>query len=290
MKAPAVGEKTVMVTGCSSGIGEATAQLLRDRGWRVFPTARKEEDVAKLERQGFDAVRLDLAESASVQAAADDCLKRVDGRLGALVNNAGFGQPGALEDVARDVLRYQFEVNVFGMQELTSRCIPAFREQGYGRIVNISSVVGRVSLPFFGAYSATKFAMEALSDAWRVELRGTGVAVSLVEPGPIATRFGDNSAGRAQATLNLNEGPYVDLYRHVIKEWKDKPIRDPFTQPPLAVARKVWHAVGSNRPRTRYHVTVPAYVGALLSRVAPDRFIDWLVATRVQSRISAAHR
>ncbi len=156
---------------------------------QVVPTARKAEDLQRLRENGFEPVELDVADSDSVQRAADEVLRRVDGRLGALVNNAGFGQPGAMEDISRDVLRYQFEVNVFGMQELTNRCIPVFRQQGRGRIVNISSVVGRVSLPFLGSYSATKFAMEAISDALRMELRDAGIAVSLVEPGPIATSF-----------------------------------------------------------------------------------------------------
>jgi NAD(P)-dependent dehydrogenase (short-subunit alcohol dehydrogenase family) len=189
VKLPPVEPKSVLVTGCSSGIGAATATLLRKRGWKVFPTARNPDDLDQLRKDGFEAIHLDLGDSASVQAAADVALEVMEGNPGALVNNAGYGQPGALEDLSRDAMRAQFEVNVFGMQELTNRFIPVFRKQRAGRIVNVSSVVGRVSLPFSGIYSATKFAMEAMSDAMRVEFSDSGIGVSLVEPGPITTHF-----------------------------------------------------------------------------------------------------
>lgn len=284
MKAPAVEQKTVLVTGCSSGIGEATARVLREHGWRVLPTARKEADLVELREQGFEAIRLDLADSDSVQAAARETLALLDGQLGALVNNAGFGQPGALEDITREALRYQFEVNLFGMQELTNLFIPVMRERGYGRIVNVSSVVGKVALPFYGAYSATKFAMEALTDAMRVELRDTGVAVSLVEPGPIATRFGQNAARQVEEHLDLDSAKHASTYRQMLERRKGKSITKPFTKPPEAVAKKILHALESRHPRIRYPVTVPAYVGAFMSRFAPTGLMDGVMSLRWESR------
>jgi short-subunit dehydrogenase len=285
MKAAPVRTKTVMVTGCSSGIGAATAAMLRDRGWRVFPTARKDEDLRRLREQKLEAIPLDMADSASVGAAADQVFSLLDGQaLGALVNNAGFGQGGALEDVSREALRYQFEVNLFGLQELTNRFLPGFRARGYGRVVNISSVVGRVSLPFYGSYSATKFALEAVSDALRVELAGTGIAVSLVEPGPITTRFGENARKAIKERVDVEASRYASVYRAALQEVRaDK--KYPFEKPPEAVAKKIVHALESSRPRRRYCVTVPAYLGAVLRRVAPDGLLDRVMASRLTKRL-----
>jgi NAD(P)-dependent dehydrogenase (short-subunit alcohol dehydrogenase family) len=285
MRYPPVSSKTVLITGCSSGIGAATAALLRNHGWTVIPTARKDEDLDRLRSDGFSPVRLDTSADESVRRAAEQALDLSGGHLGALVNNAGFGQPGAVEDLTRDTLRYQFETNLVGMQDLTNRLIPAFRNQGCGRIVNISSVVGRVSLPFFGAYSATKFAMEALSDAMRVELRGTGIAVSLVEPGPIDTRFGPNAADKAEADIDIDGSRFGNAYRDALTRYRDDRPAAVFMKPPEAVAKKIRHALESSRPRTRYKVTIPAYLGAFLSRFAPDWAIDRMMATRWEKRV-----
>jgi len=279
MKFPLIENRTVVVTGCSTGIGLATAELLKARGWRVAATARKPADVESLAGQGFEAVQLDISNEASVAAAAAHVLEVFDGKVGAVVNNAGFGQMGAVEDLSRDVLRYQFEVNVIGLQDLTNRLIPSMRREGRGRIVNISSVLGRVSLPFMGAYSATKFALEALSDAMRVELRGTGIGVCLVEPGPIASAFRENAAGRAKSTLEPENTQHRDYYQ---KEMKRREMQnqnpDPFTLGPEAVAKKILHAVTSPHPKSRYKVTLPAYGGAMLARLAPDWLLDRIMA------------
>src|ERR1051325_9054443 len=186
-------ERSVLITGCSSGIGRCLAAGLKARGYRVFATARKTDDVAALAADGFESVALDLASSESIHRAVDDVLARTDNRLYGLINNAGYGQPGAVEDLTRDALRAQFETNVFGTHELTARVLPVFRAQNGGRIVQISSLLGYVALAYRGAYSASKFALEALSDTLRLELRGSGIYVSLIEPGPIATRFRDNA-------------------------------------------------------------------------------------------------
>ncbi len=213
MKFPTVKNKSVLVTGCSSGIGRATAEVLRSKGWTVFPTARKVADLDELKQAGFEAVKLDLSSSESIAVAVDWVLAKNDGKLGAVVNNAGFGMPGAIEDLTRDAMRDQFEVNLFGLQELTNKLIPGFRKQGDGRIVNVSSVVGRLSLPFMGIYSASKFALEAVSDALRVELSLDRISVSLVEPGPIRTSFSTNCAGQGEEKLDAEVSRFGGAYR-----------------------------------------------------------------------------
>ncbi len=282
MRMPDV-ERSVMVTGCSSGIGLATARVLQARGWRVFATARRPEDLAMLKGHGLEAIALDVADSASVHRAAEAVLAAAGGRLGALVNNAGLGQPGALEDLDRDALRYQFEVNVFGLQELTRAFIPLWRRQGAGRVVNISSVLGRVVLPFMGAYCASKFALEALSDAWRVELADSGVAVSLVEPGPIVTAFRQRAVALAQAHVDPARSPFGPLFLRELERRQGRVDRPGWIRkPPEAVAAKVVHALEARRPRRRYCVTLPAYAGAWLHRLAPDALMDALLVRRVR--------
>ena len=284
---PTVQVKNVLVTGCSSGIGAATAITLRNEGWNVVPTARKDEDLEALRKQGFTPIRLDVADADSVRAVANETLRFFDGQAGGLVNNAGFGQPGALEDLSRDAMRYQFEVNVFGMQQLTNYFIPVFRQQGWGRIVNISSVVGRISLPFLGIYSATKFAMEAMSDAMRVELSHSGIGISLVEPGPIASQFKVTALERAKEELTKQAGHHSDLYaEQMLRDTTDEIDNPRFKLPPEAVARKILHALESTHPRSRYKVTVPAYLGAIMSRIAPDTLIDTILYRRGQKQVA----
>lgn len=217
MKFPPVQPRRVVITGCSTGIGAAAALMMKDAGWDVIPTARKPEDLALLRAQGYEPVSLDVADEDSVSRAAEIILERSQGEPGALVNNAGYGQPGAVEDQRRAMLRRQFEVNLFGMQDLTNRLLPALRGQGCGRIVNVSSVLGRVSMPFNAPYSASKFAMEALSDGLRVELYDTGVAVSLIEPGAIETAFRDNAVIHAEAELLDGESRFQALYQQDIE-------------------------------------------------------------------------
>lgn len=279
-------EKRVLVTGCSSGIGEATAHVLRDAGWTVFPTARKPEDLERLAAEGFEPVQLDVASSESVAAAAEEVLAR--GPLGGLVNNAGYGQPGALEDLSREALRRQFEVNVFGLQELTNAFIPHFREQGAGRIVHVSSVLGRVSTPFVGAYCASKFAVEALSDALRVELADTGIAVSIIEPGPIETKFRLTAVERTEE-LDLEGSRFGDSMQKEVERRRARNGRsgNKFTLPPESVANKVLHALASSRPKRRYCVTFPAYFGAFMRRFAPYSLTDRILIRQVAKKRNA---
>lgn len=287
MKIPLIENRSVLVTGCSSGIGRATAELLRSKGWKVFPTARKVADLDELKQAGFDAIKLDVASSESINVAVDWVLTKNEGKLGTVVNNAGFGMPGAIEDLSRDAMRYQFEVNLFGLQELTNRLIPVFRKQGYGRIVNVSSVVGRMSLPFMGIYSASKFALEAVSDALRVELSQDQISVSLVEPGPIKTSFSTNCAGQGEERLNTDGSKFGAAYKqYFAKRRQGGMSEDRFRLPPEAVAEKILHALESPRPKIRYCVTIPAYLGSWAARFVPASWVDRLMIGHVKKRFS----
>ena len=284
MSLPAV-SRSVLITGCSSGIGLASAQMLKARGWVVYPTARKAEDLQKLSELGFDAIEMDVASSDSIQAGLAQVSERTQGVLGALVNNAGFGQGGAVEDLSRDAMRYQYEVNVFGLQELIHRTVPMFRAQYAGRIVNVSSVVGRIALPFLGAYSSSKFAVEALSDALRVELDGTGIAVSIIEPGPIITDFRTNALEKIEPYADPASSRFGDLFKREMTRRRDHVKKEGFiNKPPEAVGEKIIHALESSSPRRRYCVTLPAYAGAFLRRYAPDAFIDYVFKTRLRKK------
>lgn len=285
MKLPRIANQSVLITGCSTGIGAATALVLKERGWHVLPTARKAEDLDHLQRLGFTPICMDVAEADSVAHGVEEALSLTNGTLGAVVNNAGFGQSGAIEDLQRDHLRYQFEVNVFGLQDLTNRLIPLFRQQGYGRIVHISSVVGRISIPFLGCYSASKFAVEALADAQRVELHGTGVGVILVEPGPIITEFRRTAARRASETLDLQTSRNALLYQQELQSRAERQKQPNWiNKTPEDVAWKIVHALESPRPRRRYAITIPAYAGEWIRRFAPPPLIDFLFAQKMRSR------
>ncbi|MDA1044125.1 MAG: SDR family NAD(P)-dependent oxidoreductase [Verrucomicrobia bacterium] len=284
MSFPAV-SRSVLITGCSSGIGLASARMLKARGWTVYPTARNPEDLQKLIDLGFDAIEMDVASSESIQSGLAQLAERTNGVLGALVNNAGFGQAGAVEDLSRDAMRYQFEVNVFGVQELILRTLPMFRAHYAGRIVNVSSVVGRIALPFLGAYSSSKFAIEALSDALRVELDGTGIAVSIIEPGPIITDFRENTLEKMQDYSDPASSRFGDLFKREMTHRRDHVKKAGFiNKPPEAVAKKMVHALESPSPRRRYCVTLPAYAGAALRRFAPDAFVDYVFKTRLRKK------
>jgi NAD(P)-dependent dehydrogenase (short-subunit alcohol dehydrogenase family) len=278
MKRPLVRSKTVLVTGCSSGIGKATADLLRSKGWHVVPSARSIDDLDALRAKGFSPVRLDVADSSSVEDAVAQTLQIVEGRLGGLVNNAGFALMGAMEDIGREALSRQMEVNFVGLQDLTNRLIPVMRDQGWGRIVNVSSVYGRISAPFVGSYCASKHAVEAASDALRVELWSTGIGVSLIEPGSIITEFRENAAEVAALNLEVARSRFGATYEKKIARRKaDKPKPDFFRRPASEVAAKIHHALESSRPRRRYHVTPAAPIVAALRRFAPDAMLDALL-------------
>lgn len=275
MKAAKIETKTVLVTGCSSGIGEATAYFLRDRGWTVFPTARKAEDLSALRQAGFDALELDLGDSECVQSCISTLIEKTPGGLGAVVNNAGMAMPGAVEDLDRNALRRQFEINVFGLQELTNGLIPVFRKQGWGRIINVSSIYGLIAAPMVGNYCASKFALEALSDAQRVELSGTGISLSLIEPGPIVSAFRRNAAAALEENVISDDVRYADNYRkEAARRKKQFKKVDFINRPPEDVARKILHALEHPNPRRRYVVTLPAHLGAFMARFVPSALVD----------------
>lgn len=279
-------QKTILITGCSTGIGRHAAEGLAARGYRVFATARKAEDVEALRAAGLESLQLDLDDSASINAAVDEVLHRTGGTLDALFNNGAYGQPGAVEDLRRDVLRAQFETNLFGTLELTNRIIPVMRAQGHGRIIQNSSLLGLVALPYRGAYNASKFALEGLTDTLRLELAGSGIHVCLIEPGPIESRFRANAY--AAFKRNIDAAGSVHRLRYEAQERRLTKVGPaaPFTEPPSAVLKRLIHALESPRPKPRYYVTVPTWFFAVARRVLPVRLLDQvlLAVSRGESR------
>lgn len=268
--------RSILITGCSSGIGQACAIGMRLRGWRVFATARKASDILVLRDAGLEAMHLDYLEPDSIAACAGDVLSRTGGRLNAVFNNGMYAQPGAVEDVRPDVLRAQFEAGFFGWHDLTRRLIPSMRAAGEGRIVNCSSVLGLVSVRYRGAYAATKFALEALTDALRQELAGSGIHVALIEPGPVRTRLVEHSVEAYRLNIDLENSAHREVYLRRIARMEQGGTNR-FKVEPEAVLRTLVHAVESPRPRPRYRVTVPARVAGLARRLLSTRMLDVLL-------------
>ena len=266
--------KSVLITGCSSGIGHCVAGGLRNRGYRVFATTRRSGDVQRLTDEGFESLLLDLDRSETIASALAELLERTGGRLYGLFNNGAYGQPGAVEDLETDVLRAQFETNLFGWHELTRRVIPLMRRQGEGRIIQNSSVLGFVALTYRGAYNASKYALEGLSDTLRLELHGSGVFVSLIEPGPIQSRFRANAYEKWRQNIDPEQSFHRDAYRTMAERLQKQGPAVPFTLPPEAVLKRVIHALESPRPRPRYYVTFPTYLFGTLKRLLPARTLD----------------
>lgn len=267
-------KKCVLITGCSSGIGLCAAEGLAKRGYRVFATARQVKDVEMLAARGLESLQLDIADSASIGCAVDEVLSRSSGKLYALFNNAGYGQPGAVEDLRRDVLREQFETNVFGTVELTNRIIPVMRAQGGGRIVINSSILGYIALPFRGAYNASKYALEGIADTLRLELHGSGIHVSLIEPGPITSRFRANAHEMFKQRIDAEASFFRDTYQAMENRLTKPGPAAPFTLPPEAVLEKLIHALESRRPQVRYPVTFPAHLFTVLKRLLTGAALD----------------
>ena len=263
-------QKSLLITGCSSGIGRCLADGLKQRGYRVFATARKPGDVASLKQAGFEAYPLDLASSDSIRQTVAEILEQADGCIYGLINNGAYGQPGAVEDLSRELLKTQFETNLFGTHELTNLVLPTMRSVGEGRIIQISSILGFAAMAFRGAYNASKFALEGLSDTLRLELRGTNIHVSLIEPGPIRSRFRENALEAFRANIDIDNSVHNKLYKSVLRRLEGQKGRMPFTLGPEAVLERAVHALESSRPRPRYYVTKPTYVFAWL----PIRWLD----------------
>lgn len=267
-------QKSILITGCSTGIGRCAAEKLKQRGYRVFATARKQEDVAQLINDGIESVQLDLANSASIHSAVELILHKSGGELFALFNNGAYGQTGAVEDLTRDALREQFETNVFGTHELTNLVIPVMRRQGGGRIIQNSSVLGFVALKYRGAYNASKYAMEGLTDTLRMELKGTGIYVSLIEPGPIETPFRKNAYAAYKRNINTENSYHKAIYELMEQRLQTEGPVVPFTLDPEAVVKKLIQALESKKPKARYYVTLPTYLFGYLKRLLPVNILD----------------
>lgn len=272
-------QKNILITGCSSGIGLDVARGLQQQGWRVFATARSEADVQRLHAEGFaDALLLNVDDSESIRSAVAAVLARSGGRLEALFNNAGFGQSGAVEDISRQTMREQFETNLFGAWELMNAVLPVMRQQGHGRILFNSSVLGFAAMKYRGAYNASKFAMEGLCDTLRLELAGTGIHVSLVEPGPIESRFRPNALQKFLQNVDIAGSAHRASYEKQLVRLKKEGHAAPFTLPGSAVLAVVNQALSARRPAARYRVTFPTHLFWYLKRVLPTRWLDWVLS------------
>jgi NAD(P)-dependent dehydrogenase (short-subunit alcohol dehydrogenase family) len=274
-----VASRAVLVTGCSSGIGAATAARLAENGWTVYATARRPETLAELEAKGCRALALDVVDPASRQAAVDAVVE-AEGAVGVLVNNAGYSQSGAVESVPDERVRAQFETNVFAPLALCRLVLPGMREQGWGKIVNVSSMGGRFTFPGGGLYHASKHALEAVSDALRFEVRGFGVDVILIEPGLIRTDFGGVVARDLGAGATV-DGPYTDFNRAVAEATEGVYERGFLARlggPPEAVAERIEDAISARRPKARYTVTASARVLLALRALLPDSGWDRMLA------------
>lgn len=272
-------KKSILITGASSGIGYDAAITLKNRGWQVFATCRKQEDCNRLQAEGLDSFVLDYTDEASMDAALDACLKKTGGTLGALFNNGAFGTPGALEDLPTDALRANFETNVFGYHSLTRKVLPIMRAQGFGRVVNCSSVLGFVVLPWRGAYNSTKFALEGLTDTLRIEMRDTPIHIILIEPGPITSQIRQNSIPHFERWIDWKNSPRrADYEAKLLTRLYEDNGPDTFELPASAVSAKLVHALENINPKPRYFVTTPTYLMAMFRRLLPTRALDWLIA------------
>ena len=265
--------KSILITGCSSGIGYYCAKALQKEGYKVFATARKKIDVRRLKDEGLESLHLDLDDSESIQKALDDILEQTGGKLYALFNNGAYGQPGAVEDLSREVLKAQFETNVFGTHELTTKVLAIMRKQGYGRIIQNSSVLGIVALRYRGAYNASKFALEGLSDTMRLELEGSNIFVSLIEPGPVRSNFRQNALSKFVQNIDRENTAYKAVYHDKLAGLQST--EDvPFTLGEDAVYDALLHALEAKIPKARYRVTKPTTIFWFLKRILSTTLLD----------------
>ncbi|TWX64223.1 SDR family oxidoreductase [Colwellia sp. C1TZA3] len=270
--------KSILITGCSSGIGLHAALTLSARGYQVFATARKAQDVSELQAKGLTAYQLDLTKPESISQTVTQVLEVTGGRLDYLFNNGAYGQPGALEDLPTAALKEQFETNVFGWHELTKQIIPVMKRQGHGRIIQCSSVLGFVAMAYRGAYNASKYAIEGLTDTLRLELKSANIAVILLEPGPINTQFRANALAAIQAHIDIEASDHKVQYQQQIARLSSEKSNASFTLEPLDVTQALIHALESKRPKLRYRITMPTKIFALLKRLLPARWLDYLLA------------
>ena len=271
-------QQSILITGCSTGIGLDAALTLHARGYQVFATARKQQDVEMLISKGLTAYRLDVNDNDSIDIALTEILTETGGTLDFLFNNGAYGQPGAVEDLPTDALRAQFETNLFGWHELTKRIIPIMRQQGHGRIIQCSSVLGFVSLKYRGAYNASKYALEGLTDTMRLELKDANIQVSLIEPGPIDTQFRANALQAFNQYISVDDSVHEADYKEQIKRLSSENPGGSMTLPSSAVTKALIHALESKRAKVRYRVTTPTKMFWLFKRILPSRWLDSLLS------------
>lgn len=272
-------QKTILITGCSSGIGLDAARGMRDRGWRVFASCRQQRDCDRMRAEGFESPLIDYTDPETIASGLQEVLEATGGTLDVLFNNGAHGLPGAVEDLLTDALRDIFESNFFGWHELTRQVIPVMRAQGHGRIVQNSSILGMVSFPWRGAYVATKYAVEGLTDTLRIELIDTDIHVILIEPGPVTSKIRENSIPHFERYVDWQSSPLRDLYeKTLLKRLYDSKGPDTFELPASAVTAKLIHACESRRPRPRYYVTTPTHIAGFLRRILSTRSIDRILA------------
>lgn len=269
--------KTILITGASTGIGHYCAHELHKAGFKVIASCRKPEDVERLKNEGLTCIQLDLADSTSIARAVEETLALTNGELFALFNNGAYGQPGAVEDLTRDALRQQFETNFFGWVELTNRLLPVMLKQGYGRIIQNSSVLGIAAMSMRGAYNASKYAIEGITDTLRLELANTGVYISLIEPGPIHSQFRHNALDALQSNINISHSRHQTAYQKAIARLAVKESTTPFTLGPDAVYNRLLHALEAKKPHIRYYVTFPTYLVGFMKRILPASWLDKLL-------------
>ena len=270
--------RNVLITGCSSGIGYDAAVTLKQRGHTVIATARQPQDVERLRNEGLTSFQLDLTDSDSIRSGVEQTLEHTGGRIDVLFNNGAYAQPGAVEDLTRDTLRKQFETNLFGWHELTTLVVPVMRKQGGGRILQNSSILGFIALKHRGAYVATKYALEGLTDTLRLELEGTGIDVVLIEPGPILTKIRPNSLKAFEENIDVESSVHRPHYEKTLARLRKEGAAQPFTLSASAVTKRVIHAIETPVPQIRYPVTFPTYLFAVLTRILPDRLLDRFLA------------
>lgn len=262
---------TILITGCSSGIGLETALYLKQKDHRVFATARDMEDVEMLKRKGFESFYLDVTIHESITHTLEKILKLTNGTIDVVFNNAGYGQPGAIEDIRTDVLKEQFETNVFGLHEVTRQVVPIMRTQGYGKIIQHSSVLGLISLQLRGAYNASKYAIEGLTDTLRLELAQTNIDVTLLNTGPVTSKFRDNAVIKADQNIDMEHSNYKDLYDKNLKQNKSKV---PFNLEAIEVAKVVENIIETSNVKPRYYITKATYILGYLKRVLSTKSLD----------------
>ncbi len=269
-------QASILITGCSSGIGLDAALTLHERGWRVFATCRSQSDCDELVAKGLESFVLDYACSESIHSAVAQVLELTGGTLDALFNNGAFAIPGRVEDLPRDALRSIFETNLFGQFELINAVLPSMRQHNKGRIINNSSVLGFAALPFRGAYCSTKFAMEGLSDALRLELNHTNIEIILIEPGPIGTKIRENSIPHFEQWIDWKTSAAKEEYETTLIPRLYEPAlkKDRFELECSAVTNKLIHALEHPRPKPRYYVTTPTYIAGTLKRLLSTRLLD----------------